>query len=184
MAIKMEMMNLCLLVSINAFCDPFRFSTNKLYLWIFWTQIFVINDKKNKNVETFLEGLSITENKPILFGLHTWRKEQIQDRTKLMQQVELLLMLPSIRSYFWKWKNSMIRIWISIIHNLKSVFDDISSFFSRYRKYKIVILTKKVGRGTKYSFGCTCNTGLRSTPSAHGVLIIYLYSNYLSDQGF
>lgn len=61
---------------------------------------------------------------------------------------------------------------------------DIPSFYSRYRKYKIVILTKKVGRGAKYSFGCTCNTGLRSTPCAHGVLLIYLYANYFRDNGF
>ena len=61
---------------------------------------------------------------------------------------------------------------------------DIPSFYSRYRKYKIVILTKKVGRGAKYSFGCTCNTGLRSTPCAHGVLLIYLYANYFRDAGF
>ena len=61
---------------------------------------------------------------------------------------------------------------------------DIPSFYSRYRKYKIVILTKKIGRGAKYSFGCTCNTGLRSTPCAHGVLLIYLYANYFRDNGF
>ena len=60
---------------------------------------------------------------------------------------------------------------------------DIPSFYSRYRKYKIVVLTKRHGRGAKYSFGCTCNTGLRSSPCAHGVLIIYLYGNYFREFG-
>ena len=70
-------------------------------------------------------------------------------------------------------------------HNFDSCIRcDIPSFFSRHRKYKTVILTKKIGRGAKYSFGCTCNTGLRSTPCAHGVLIIYLYANYFRDEGF
>ena len=70
-------------------------------------------------------------------------------------------------------------------HNFDSCIRcDIPSFFSRHRKYKTVILTKKIGRGAKYSFGCTCNTGLRSTPCAHGVLLIYLYANYFRDVGF
>ena len=53
---------------------------------------------------------------------------------------------------------------------------DIPSFYSRWRKYKILILVQKHNNSARFSFACTCNTGNRSSPCAHGVLIVYLYA--------
>jgi len=58
---------------------------------------------------------------------------------------------------------------------------DIPSFYSGSRKFKTFIAVKKVplDGSYKFCFACTCSTGLRTTPCAHGILVLYLYAHRL-----
>ena len=70
--------------------------------------------------------------------------------------------------------------------NFKFAFRaDVPSFYSRWKKYQILILVQQHPNfGYRYSFGCCCNTGHRSSPCCHGVLMLYLYQIYFKEFGF
>ena len=54
---------------------------------------------------------------------------------------------------------------------------DVNSFYKGSNKFKSYIAIKKQGpTDGKYSFGCTCSTGSRTTPCVHSILILRLFS--------
>jgi len=53
---------------------------------------------------------------------------------------------------------------------------DVNSFYKGSHKYKTYIALKKQGPDSKFSFGCTCSTGSRTTPCVHSILVLRLFS--------
>ena len=57
---------------------------------------------------------------------------------------------------------------------------DVCSKMSKWRRYKTFVGIQK-RNGYRFSFGCTCSTGNRSTPCGHGILLLRLFGQVIPD---
>ena len=56
---------------------------------------------------------------------------------------------------------------------------DICSKMSKWKRYKTFVGIQLSDDRCRYSFGCTCSTGNRSTPCVHGILFLYLFGQII-----